>query len=155
MKDLVAVGEKLGVTVDAKTAGALALSLQAMRDACKDEATSQVGGADPSHARFLLCWLLAAFVIVVAATSTCTAAHCSHTRVCVLVLAGAIPRAGPDAACHQAHAAGAVLLYHQPPRSPGLEALRTCSGALYTLHQPHQVRLRVCPGCGHQQQSVC
>lgn len=43
MKDLVAVGEKLGVTVDSKTAGALALSLQAMRDACKDEATSQVG----------------------------------------------------------------------------------------------------------------
>ena len=44
MKELVAVGEKLGVTVDDKTAGALALSLQAMRDACKDDATSQVGG---------------------------------------------------------------------------------------------------------------
>lgn len=44
MKELVAVGEKLGVTVDDKTAGALAVSLQAMRDACKDEATSQVRG---------------------------------------------------------------------------------------------------------------
>lgn len=43
MKDLVAVGEKLGVTLDYKTAGALAISLQNMRDACKDEATSQVG----------------------------------------------------------------------------------------------------------------
>lgn len=42
MKELQAVGEKLGVTVDCKTAGALAISLQAMRDACKDEATSQV-----------------------------------------------------------------------------------------------------------------
>lgn len=37
-----AVGEKLGVKVDDRTAGALALSLQAMRDACKDDATSQV-----------------------------------------------------------------------------------------------------------------
>jgi hypothetical protein len=59
MKELVAVGEKLGVTVDAKTAGELALSLQAMRDACKDEATSQVGGsvgeADHGPALFLLC----------------------------------------------------------------------------------------------------
>jgi hypothetical protein len=36
------VGEKLGVKVDDRTAGALALSLQAMRDACKDEATSSV-----------------------------------------------------------------------------------------------------------------
>lgn len=42
MKELVAVGEKLGVKVDDRTAGALALSLQAMRDACKDDATSQV-----------------------------------------------------------------------------------------------------------------
>jgi hypothetical protein len=39
------VGEKLGVKVDYTTAGALAVSLQAMRDACKDEATSQVCGA--------------------------------------------------------------------------------------------------------------
>lgn len=42
MKELVAVGDKLGVKVDDRTAGALALSLQAMRDACKDDATSQV-----------------------------------------------------------------------------------------------------------------
>lgn len=42
MQELVAVGEKLGVKVDDRTAGALALSLQAMRDACKDEATSSV-----------------------------------------------------------------------------------------------------------------
>lgn len=38
------MGEKLGVKVDDTTAGALALSLQAMRDACKDEATSSVRG---------------------------------------------------------------------------------------------------------------
>jgi hypothetical protein len=44
INDLVKVGEKLGVKVDYTTAGALAMSLQAMRDACKDEATSQVCG---------------------------------------------------------------------------------------------------------------
>jgi hypothetical protein len=36
------VGERLGVAVRDETAGALALSLQALKDACQDDATSQV-----------------------------------------------------------------------------------------------------------------
>jgi hypothetical protein len=43
MQELLAVGERLGVAVRAETAGALATSLQALKDACADDATSQVG----------------------------------------------------------------------------------------------------------------